>query len=585
VDLLDRTPLIESLVAMFSSRRQKTPFTMAILGDWGAGKTNVMELVEQRLRDLDTRRFDRRFNFAWFSAWEYEHTDNMAAALAQEVVTGLVGSIPWWDKPVAMVATRVRFAAKEYGMSFLQAGLFVVLALAIFAVTGQYMDPTAIESLAGTVWFKAGAGVASVGFLIYMWPTIKRILDHPLSTNLKTYLKLPTYGQHLGLIPVLKRHVRSLCEIRLGKRDVGKRRLIVWIDDLDRCGPKAIAETLDAIRLVMDVPNVIVCLAIDHRIAFRAVEEQYHELADEVRSKQEIARDYLGKIIQLPIHLDRPGESAVAKFVDSALFANAKEGGVDPDFREVADSADEGEKGIGARSSSAPATSGGQTESSQSLPAQRSPGETSSPDSASAAGSSDAPAEEEAATSRASRRRQRAARKREQMRVERLGEEMMETRGERDYFKKMAVTFETTNPRRLSRLRNTYRLLKLLDAHGEHPREYRNRELMGMIFWQEYLHQWPAETREVLTEALQDGVTVFPSEQNWLRERTEWGKGLWTHVEELARTNGQEPRARFNALQTFVLRVVLPFGEAASEAKGPKNGAASSEASPPAATR
>ena len=61
------------------------------------------------------------------------------------------------------------------------------------------------------------------------------------------------------------------------------------IEDLDRCGAKCINETLDAVRLIVDLPGVIVVLLIDHRIAFKAVEQRFSPLADGLRSSQVIA--------------------------------------------------------------------------------------------------------------------------------------------------------------------------------------------------------------------------------------------------------------------------------------------------------
>lgn len=62
-----------------------------------------------------------------------------------------------------------------------------------------------------------GYGVATgwVALLIYMVVNIAKIIEHPISVELETYLSLPNYRKHLGLVPVLRRHINTLCSLRL----------------------------------------------------------------------------------------------------------------------------------------------------------------------------------------------------------------------------------------------------------------------------------------------------------------------------------------------------------------------------------
>ena len=84
-DRLGRQDLVEALGAMFEDPKQHTPVTLALLGDWGAGKSTVMGLLRKRLENGEKQ----KFRFVDFNAWEYEHTKNMPAALAQATVEGL----------------------------------------------------------------------------------------------------------------------------------------------------------------------------------------------------------------------------------------------------------------------------------------------------------------------------------------------------------------------------------------------------------------------------------------------------------------------------------------------------------------
>jgi formylglycine-generating enzyme required for sulfatase activity len=72
-------------------------------------------------------------------------------------------------------------------------------------------------------------------------------------------------------------------------------RLIVFVDDLDRCLPEKTIEILEAIKLFLDVPGCIFLLGIDHEAVQEAVQTRYQ---GEVKGRQ-----YLEKIIQLPFLL------------------------------------------------------------------------------------------------------------------------------------------------------------------------------------------------------------------------------------------------------------------------------------------
>lgn len=312
-DHLGRTPLVRTLADMLASPDQSLPMTIALLGDWGSGKSSVIAQLMDRLQEYAEKPGRAHYLFAEFNAWEYEQTDNIQAGLAQEVVRGLTSGLDWQAKFRLAIAN----AAKQHGWDFYLAisGLLVAGVLGLLGVIN--MDKlSALNPMTQSVLGTGGAAVL-LYTLLRTWQQTRRFLEHPLAEKLSTYLQLPNYGKHLGLVPVIKSEIKSLCAARLGEN----KRLLVVVDDLDRCKPAYITETLDAIRLVMNLDQVAVIIAIDDRIAFRAVADHYRNLAEDgKRSKEEIARDYLGKIIQLPINLYNPWPWEVSGFIKDYLF-------------------------------------------------------------------------------------------------------------------------------------------------------------------------------------------------------------------------------------------------------------------------
>jgi hypothetical protein len=476
-----------------------------------------------------------QFCFAQFNAWEYEKTQSVSAGLAQEVVKGLISGVGWREHSWL----QFRFAWSEGAWQF--KALFVIAALLLIggAATAHAWVPLLARNAwrlmgaadgAGALTKPAESSVILILVLLttYLTAKVKTVLDHPLTVQLDTYLKLPDYGQHLGLIPILKRQIRTLCHMRIGRarekwmirlcrafpsmpfrwvlrqymrwrgrKQAQHRRLVVYVDDLDRCGTECIVQTLDAVRLVMDIPDVIVVIAIDHRIALKAVAEHYKDLADGARPREAIARDYLGKIIQLPILLSAAHKEGLELFIEEKLFPEAVDDetpttptGVTPTPGKTGHSTD--------RTEEAGAKPAGKRETGPKLPpavVDAGPGSVSPP-----AQVTDEPA------------RQRQTRP--EPTVEFLQQQMQHTTTERKLFTELSRTLRITNPRQLTRLRNCYRLLKTMVAfqgrHGDGSLRLDPPRLMRLLFWHEFLGQCPQSVRDSSKQHLSTAEGQLP---------------------------------------------------------------------------
>ena len=83
-------------------------------------------------------------------------------------------------------------------------------------------------------------------------------------------------------------------EFRNLVKNTGKR-LVIFVDDLDRLNPEVAVELLEVIKLFMSVENCIFVLAIDYDVVVSGVRKKYGEnLSDEK------CRSFFDKIIQLP---------------------------------------------------------------------------------------------------------------------------------------------------------------------------------------------------------------------------------------------------------------------------------------------
>ena len=101
--------------------------------------------------------------------------------------------------------------------------------------------------------------------------------------------------------------------------------LIVYVDNLDRCLPRNAILTLEAIRLILFMPNTAFVIAADEDMVRLAVSDHYKT------SQSRLINDYLDKLIQVPVHVPRLGIAEITSYtfllfcVHSDLDEDAKQ--------------------------------------------------------------------------------------------------------------------------------------------------------------------------------------------------------------------------------------------------------------------
>ena len=105
---------------------------------------------------------------------------------------------------------------------------------------------------------------------------------------------------------------------QINREHVEKRgRLVVFVDDLDRCLPERAVEALEAIKLFLDVPGCIFVLGVDRQVIERGIQVRYKDF--DAGSIGPILLDgarYLEKIIQIPFSLPPAKAEAMRGFVE-----------------------------------------------------------------------------------------------------------------------------------------------------------------------------------------------------------------------------------------------------------------------------
>lgn len=182
--------------------------------------------------------------------------------------------------------------------------------------------------------------------------------------------ELREYEEHLGLVSRVRRSFEKLDElVRRSRADAARgeadptlpplERIVIYIDDLDRCRDEQVVHVLEAVHLLLAFKLFVVVVGVDARWLSRSLAKHYRgQLVSgtEANNGQEATAspaDYLEKIFQIPFWLrplDIEGEGgSYARLVDSLVVARE----VEPMWR------DDPKPGTGEKSSEAEEGGGG----------------------------------------------------------------------------------------------------------------------------------------------------------------------------------------------------------------------------------
>ncbi len=281
IDLLGFQHLVTAITKIVRND-ELLPGTLGVFGDWGGGKSSLLQMARAELER------DEGILVLSFNGWLFEGYEDAKSAL--------MGTI------LDEIAENKRFlpAVKDKAVALLKK----VEWFRLLGTAGKYALATA---LAGPVGLGLAAGTDAASAVAQTLMKSKELEVEQLAKLFR-----PEGGQEL------RRAIRDfrsdfadlLAETKL-------KMLVVIIDDLDRCLPDTIIETLEAIKLFLFVPRTAFILGADERLVKYAVRRRFPELPGE---RAEVGRDYLEKLVQFPIRVPPLGRAEMEAYIN-LLFA------------------------------------------------------------------------------------------------------------------------------------------------------------------------------------------------------------------------------------------------------------------------
>lgn len=271
------------------------PITIGVFGDWGSGKSSIMESLKRTYDDEK----DKTTVCLQFNGWVLEGYDDAKAALIESILKSFEE-----NKSVPRKArTKIKKLAKS--VNWMRAIGFGVKNVAV---------PIVAASLTGGL---------SLGPQIFEWirslsadpqQITDAIKDLDYDKFKKKYLK---EKDDMKLEEQYQRVRKFRDDFKEMLDEANIKKLIVLIDDLDRCLPDRIIDNLEAIKLFLNVDNTAFVIGADQRIVRDAIRHRYKDLIerDEAEENKRVVVDYLEKLIQVPYNLPKLSESEVETYI------------------------------------------------------------------------------------------------------------------------------------------------------------------------------------------------------------------------------------------------------------------------------
>jgi hypothetical protein len=299
VDLLNNEAIATTIVELLLSRPEH-PVTIGVHGDWGAGKSSILEMIEAAMDGKEDVLCLK------FNGWRFQGFEDAKIALIEGIVTGLIEKRPILRKAtdkLKNIFDRINWLklAKKGG------GLALTV---LTGVPSPELITTLVEKLEGLA-----ADPASLA-------TKENLAA--LAEGAKDVLEPKGEGKH---VPTEVAEFRKAFNDLLDAANI--KQLVVLIDDLDRCLPDTAIETLEAVRLFVFTSRTAFVVAADEAMIEYSVRKHFPELPD-TTGPRDYARNYLEKLIQVPFRIPALGINETRTYVTLLLIgARLEEGDED----------------------------------------------------------------------------------------------------------------------------------------------------------------------------------------------------------------------------------------------------------------
>jgi len=270
-DLIGHQDYCDGLVEMICDVESSGSFTIGIYGQWGSGKTSMLRQIKKSLDETNSEVVT-----VWFNPWQFVAEEHLIIPFFHTLIAALETSARNSERD------KVAFSQKLSG--FVKKIVHVPLAL-VYGMETKVKIPFLLETKLG--WDKTMDYQQKKEDEIDAKnaPPNKVAMQAAAKDYESTYYNLHQILQDAAA-------------------DLGVK-IVVFIDDLDRCLPEKAVQLLEGLKVLMDLKNFVFVMGVAQEVIERGIRVRYRDLysAGPQDDLPNIEVQYLDKIIQFPFSL------------------------------------------------------------------------------------------------------------------------------------------------------------------------------------------------------------------------------------------------------------------------------------------
>jgi Cdc6-like AAA superfamily ATPase len=241
-----------------------TPLTIGMQGEWGTGKTSLMYMLKEKIETISEGE-DYAIATSWINTWEY----SMFKGVEQTTPSVLKG----------MLENLKESCGDKWTLS---------------------------DDIDSKIK-KVGSFLGNVA---------NQLVQSNTGINVKSAIHNQE-TQTFSDISEIKNDIKQLIESLISDEKNSYKKVVFFIDDLDRIEPSDAVEILEALKNIFDINNCLFILAIDYDVVVKGLEKKFGKKTE--LNEREF-RSFFDKIIQVPFSMPT-GAYDIQNFLDNKLNA------------------------------------------------------------------------------------------------------------------------------------------------------------------------------------------------------------------------------------------------------------------------
>ena len=262
-----------------------TPSTIGVYGDWGSGKSSLMQMVEKAL----VEKYKEEVVCIHFNGWLFEGYEDAKTAFCGTILEELRKHKTIPSKVKGQITSLLK---KIDGKKILMKGGSIALDVLLTGGISSLASLT-VDSIASTLKNKIeGVNADDIREAL---KDFKKDSENKKREEVKNFQK----------------------EFELILKESNIKRMVVFVDELDRCKPDTVLDIFEAMRLFLFVKGSSFVIGADSRLIDYAIKSRYKNIPG---NNLDISKEYLEKLIQYPVTIPQLDKNELEKYLTCLLL-------------------------------------------------------------------------------------------------------------------------------------------------------------------------------------------------------------------------------------------------------------------------